>query len=100
MSLRRRKKMRKKQSSSGSPYRARAGDFKHALERQVNSAEALLADVTPEYDYDTIAFETAEAYANEGGRFAFSLFEDVPSRSQEYEEAAVKALTAALNEIP
>ena len=70
-----------------------------SLERQVNSVEDMLGEIRPTYDYDTISFETAEAYADAGGRFAFSMFPDTPSRSQEYDDAAVRALTAALDEV-
>lgn len=99
MGLKRHKKVRKKHFEMSSKSRL-TQRLKDPLERQVNSAEELLGDVMPVYDYDTIAFQTAEAWANEGGRFAFLLFNDPPSRSQEYEEAAVRALTAALDEVP
>lgn len=99
MSLKRHKRMRKKHVETPSKIRD-SGKSKPPLKRRVNSAEELLGDVEPIYDYDTIAFETAEVFANEGGRFAFSLFSDAPNRSQKYEEAAKRALTAALDKIP
>jgi hypothetical protein len=70
-----------------------------SLEAQVNSVEDILGEIKPAYDYDIISFETAEAYADSGGRFAFSMFPDAPSRSQQYDEAAVKSMAAALEKV-
>lgn len=71
-----------------------------SLEREVTSVEDLLGELKPTYDDDNVAFETAEMYANDGGRFSFLLFTNAPSRSQEYDEAATKRLATALDQIP
>jgi len=70
-----------------------------SLQTQMNSVEEVLGEINTEYDYDIISFETAEAYADSGGRFAFSMFPDAPSRAQQYDEAAVKSMAAALEKV-
>jgi hypothetical protein len=71
-----------------------------SLEEDVVYAEDIIGELLPVYDEDNVAFETAEMYAEIGGRFGFPMFSDSQSRSQEYDQAAEEALEVALDKVP